>query len=305
MLSKLILTILLTTQLFLPANNDQGQVLGTQAQEAGDKVITEGPKRIVNKNLGVKISASHAIVIDKESGKVLFAKNPHQQKPIASITKLMTVLVFLDTQPDFKKEIKIIPEDLTGMGKINLLLGERVTLENLFYLSLVNSDNNATLAMVRSTGMSKDEFVSKMNKKAAELHLSHTRFADPVGLKKGNVSTPYEVSQLLSIALENNLIKKALFTKVYSFSSLSKKHHLVKNTNHFLFNPLLKWWNNQGGKTGYTDEAGYCFTGLFKLKNGHKVISVVLNSSQANARFQDTKAIINWVEENYQWQNDQ
>ena len=81
-------------------------------------------------------------------------------------------------------EIKIIPEDLTGMGKINLLLGERVTLENLFYLSLVNSDNNATLAMVRSTGMSKDEFVSKMNEKAVELHLSHTHFADPVGLKK-------------------------------------------------------------------------------------------------------------------------
>lgn len=306
MLANLLITFLISSQIFFSTAIKDGQILGTQSPvdlTNNMSIEIKGPQRIINKNLGVRISASSAIVIDKVSDKILFSKNHNQERPIASITKLMTAIIFLETNPDLKKEIEIISEDITDIGKINLLLGEKSTLEDLFYLSLVSSDNNATLSLVRSTGISEQEFVEKMNQKAKELNLNNTHFADPIGLKKENVSTSYEVALLLKIALENNLIKKALTTKIYSFDSLSgsKKHHSVESTNQFLTHPSLNWWNSQGGKTGYIDESGYCFTGMFKLSNKHEIITVVLDSPQADGRFQDSKSLVSWVSENYKW----
>lgn len=296
MLSKLLLTILLSSQILLPSVQD-GNVLGTTSQEAGDKIVIEGPERIINKNLGVQISATTGVVIDVESGKILFSKNLHATRAIASITKLMSALVFLDTNPDLSQIIEITSEDLTGIGQANFAVGEKIKLENLLYLSLIASDNDATFAIVRATGMTEDEFINKMNIKAKGMGLSNTQFADPVGLNKNNISTAYELAQILRLCSRHSLIRKIISFKNYSFTSESNKYHAVESTNKLLGSYL----NVLGGKTGYIDEAGYCFASLIKLGNDAEIISVILNAPGANDRFNDTKRVVNWVETNYQW----
>lgn len=292
MLSKLLITILLSSQILLPSVSD-GNVLGVQ--EGGD--IIQGPERIINKNLNVKISASAGVAIDVETGKILFDKNAHQPKTIASITKLMTALVFLSTNPDLNQETEIISQDMNNVGKSALFLNEKVKLENLLYLSLIKSDNTATLALVRATGISKNEFINKMNIKAKGMGLSNTKFADPVGLSKNNISTAYEVSQILNLAMRHSLIKKILAIENYSFTSISGNSHHVKNTNKLLNSYL----NMLGGKTGYIDESGYCFASLIKLNNSHKIITVILDAPSADERFNDTKRMMDWTSNNYTW----
>ncbi len=308
MLSKFILTIILSS--FLPLlNQGYGNFLSYQknnirpansigGQVAGDKTEgTLGPEKINNKNLGVKISAFSAVVVDEISGAILFEKNSELARPIASITKLMTALTFLDTQPDLKKEIEIMESDLAGTGKTNLLVGEKIKLEDLFYLSLINSDNNATLALVRSTGLSEEEFIRQINVKARGLGLWKAHFADPVGLSKENIATAQETAKILDLALRHALIKKILPLKDYTFTVVNGETRQVKNTNQLLNSYL----NVLGGKTGYTEEAGYCFAGAIKLKNEQTIITVVLDSATDTDRFNDTKALVNWVEENYKW----
>lgn len=297
MLTKLLITFLISSQLLTPAVISEGEVLGVQ-QEAGDKIEIDWPQRIINKNLDVIISASNAIVIDSESEKILYNKNAHQQRSIASITKLMTALTFLDTNPDLDETVQVTNQDLDSAdGKANLYLGEWIKLENLLHMSLIASDNHATLVLVRATGMSKEEFVNKMNIKAKGMGLSKTNFSDPVGLSGKNISTAYEVAQIVKLVIKHSMIKKILPKNGYSFTSQSNKYHNVKPTNKLLNSYL----NVLGGKTGFIDEAGYCYAGVTKLKNKAEVISVVLNSPLADGRFQDTKALVNWVSENYEF----
>ena len=300
MFLKILLTILFASQLS-PALNTGGQILGwqttVQEQQAGDSLISQTPQRINKNNLGLKISPKPAIIVDKNSSQILWSKNPDEKRSIASITKLMTVLVFLSTTPDLKKEIALTADDITSGSKLNVFLGEKIHLENLLNLALVNSDNNATLALVRATGFSEQEFVKKMNDVANKNNLNQTFFSDPIGLANGNVSTAIETARLLALASNNELIKKILAQKNYSFTSLSGRAHSVKSTNSLLNSYL----DVIMGKTGYTEDALYCFTSLIKLKNNAEVITVVLGASSNEARFQDTKVMAEWVQNNYQW----
>lgn len=298
MLAKLILTILISSQILTPSMTPKdGEVLGVKSQEAGDKIETHAPQKIINRSLGMKLTADSAIAIDQASGEILYAQNIHEKHSIASITKLMATLVFLNTNPDLNSSIEIKPEDIASAGKLNLVVGEKITLKNLLYLGLINSDNSAVLALVRSTGMTRQDFVEKMNSTAKALGLINTSFSDPVGLDKNNLSTPYEIAQLLQLAYKHATIQKILPIQSYNFISLSGRSHYIKNTNQLLNSYL----NILAGKTGYTEEAGNCFTSLIKLKNNQEIITVVLGSPEANDRFQDTKAIANWVENNYTW----
>lgn len=301
MFLKILLTILFSSQL-VPALTQESKVLGWQnnsgsEQRAGDSLANQAPQRINLNNLGPKISAKSAVIIDKNSGQILWSKNPSEKRSIASITKLMTAVVFLSTNPDLKTEITLTNNDIAGGSKLNILLGEKVYLENLLNLALVNSDNNATLALVRATGLTEQEFVEKMNDEAQKNNLLQTTFSDPIGLTNGNVSTALDTANLLTLATNNDLIQKILAQKKYSFTSVAGRTHHVKNTNELLNSYL----DVLAGKTGYTDEALYCFASLIKLKNNAEVVAVVLGAPTNEARFQDTKIMTEWVQNNYQW----
>lgn len=230
-----------------------------------------------------------------------FTSDADSPQPIASITKLMTALVFLDNNPGWDNEYEILAEDKVEGGRLNLFLGDRVSIRNLFYTSLVASDNGATAALARSTGLSEKEFVSRMNKKAQRLGLSKTRFADPAGLGEGNLSTAHDVAFLAQAALRRPEIREATVKRDYSFQTLDGREKTVESTDNLLFaegtsTPLIL-----GGKTGYTEKAGYCFVGWFRSLGGEEVISVILNSAGKNERFRESRNLAAWVFDNHTW----
>jgi len=293
MIANILLTILLSSQMFLSVNINNGLILG--AQENIDNT-NNLPQRIINNNLDIAISAESVLVIDVKSGKILYEKNANQQMPIASITKLMSMLIFLDTQPDFNKEVNYSLSDLTGGEKMEFKPGEKVKIQDLFYSSLIASTNNTVKTLVRSTGIGKQEFVNKMNEKAKELGMTNTYFKDTTGLSKFNVSTANDIVILLKSEIAKQIIQEILAIPEYTFTT-NLGQYKIQSTNLLLNN---KFFNIQFGKTGYIEEAGWCFTSFGKVKDNN-IITVVLGSSTQDSRFQDTKILYWWVQENFKF----
>ena len=258
------------------------------------------PERVYTEVLDVKITAQSAIAVDVQSGKVLYKKNTQEIRPIASITKLMTALVFLENNPGWQKEFYTIPSDRRNGGIIYLNTGEILTLKDLFYTALIASDNDSAMALSRATGFSEKEFINKMNQKVRELNLKNTHFTDPSGLDKNNKSTAEDIVKLLNFALAKEEIQKATSTAYYEFEVISnEKKRLVKLKNTDLL--LKSYLNIIGGKTGHLEVAGYCLAVKVKNEKDKEIIVVVLGSQTNFDRFQDIKAISDWVFTNYQW----
>jgi D-alanyl-D-alanine carboxypeptidase len=249
----------------------------------------------------LEISATSSAVIDCKSDAVLFGKQKDQIWPIASITKLITALVFLEHNPGWETIYQIKAEDKQEGGRIYLFTGEKVKVKDLFYFSLVGSDNTAAMALVRSTGLSDEEFINKMNEKARALGLKNTYFDDPVGLSAGNVSTAKETAALARAAFANEDVSGASLTKAYEFETLEGRKKKINNTDGLLDIFPQNGIKILGGKTGYIEASGYCFVGKFADHSGNEIISVVLGADSYNARFVQTKEMVEWVYENYQW----
>ncbi len=300
MLGKIIAIFLLASNLNLASANtiNSGQVLGSSSQAEGDVIRQTNmyPQRINYQSLGPKISASKALVLDIRTNRVLFEKDADGVAPIASITKLMSLLTYLEEKPDLEKVVKVEAGDFIGANRPNLLLGERIRVKNLIHLALMASDNDAIKCLIRASGNSEEGFVKKMNQKAVAMGLKNTSFKDAVGLSQENKSTPLEVSKILQVATKHALINQVLQKEKYSYISLSNREHHIESTNQLLnsYLPLV------GGKTGFTYEAGYCFAGLVKDEK-RNLITVVLGADSEEHRFSDTQAMVDWVIKNYAW----
>ena len=247
------------------------------------------------------LAADKGAVLAAHDHYFLFLKNADASQPIASITKLMTALVFLDNNPGWNKVYQITAADNVSGGRLNLFLGDRVTLRDLFYTSLVASDNGATLALVHATGLSEEAFVTKMNERAKTLGLLQTHFKDPIGLSDDNVATAREVALLAQAALSRPEIRDATTKSEYRFTTLDGRDKLIESTDYLLLNPGPSSFQVLGGKTGYTDQAGYCFVGWFKDVSGGEFIAAVLNAAGKNDRFLESRNLVNWVVNNYDW----
>ncbi len=259
-----------------------------------------GPQRVYTDYLDIEITARSAMAVDVQSGKVLYKKNPEEILPMASITKLMTALVFLDHNPGWQKEWSTIPADRRNGGIIYLNTGEILTLDNLFKTALIVSDNDSAMALSRASGLGAEEFISQMNIKAKQIGMSSAQFADPTGLKVANKGTVGDVIKLLNFALHNETIAKTTSTAYYEFEVQGpEKKRTVKLRN---TDSLLKGYLTiMGGKTGSLDEAGYNLTVKIKGENDQEILVVTLGSETNFERFQDVKAIADWVFSNYKW----
>ncbi len=245
-------------------------------------------------------SESH-FVYSLSSDYVFTEHNSEKIMPIASITKLMTALVFLDINPGWENIYEIKREDRVEGGRIYLYLGDRVRLIDLFNLSLMASANTATLAMVNSTGYTEEEFVDKMNKKAIEIGLSNTNFVDPVGLSDFNTSSAKDLAKLLETVISHKEIKETLQMSEYYFETVDGTSKMAYSTDGLLGIYPKNDINLIGGKTGFTNAAGYCFIGLFEDNKGRSVVSVVLGADSISARFTETDEAVSWVYSNFVW----
>lgn len=249
----------------------------------------------------ISLVADKGTVLSINDRVFFYNKNADVVQPIASITKLMTSLVFLENNPGWDKTYTITKDDAVEGGRLNLFTGEELKIKDIFYTSLVASDNGATLALAHASGLSEADFIKKMNEKALALGLKKTSFVDTVGLSDNNVSTAREVALMAKEALDKKEIREATESKEYNFSTLNGREKKIESTDYLLFDSEKNNFQVLGGKTGYTDKAGYCFVGRFKDINGREIISVVLNSNGKNERFKESKSLVNWVFNNYDW----
>lgn len=243
------------------------------------------------------LSAQAAVVEDLESGVFLLSNNPHQKLRPASITKLMTALVSLDYyQLDHVLAVRRLAPT-KGESEMGLAVGDRVRVKDLLFGLLVPSGNDAAYTLADNYPGGIENFLYAMNKKAKELHMEDTHFANPSGLDEdGQYSSAADVAILAVAALKNDLISQIVSTYGITLSDeTGKKRYLLKNVNKFL--GFL--YGADGVKTGYTDLAGECLVASVS-RDGHRVISVVLKSED---RFGDSARLLEWVYRNFSWVN--
>ncbi len=255
-----------------------------------------GPERRDVDALGVVTNAPSFVVRDVESGVTLLSRAPSEPRAIASITKLMTALVLLD-DPTFNLERRgtVLRTDVREGGRWYIRFGDDVTVGDLLSVMLVASGNNETLALVRELGLSEETFVERMNQKALALGMYDTTFVDPVGLEAGNVSTAYDVTQLLDAALSHPFVAERLRMTSYAFVSDKGNAYDVSATDQLLDSYINRApYAVNGGKTGFTDDAGACLTIRIEYE-GHLIDVTVLGASTVEGRFQDVKALTDWT----------
>jgi len=237
-----------------------------------------------------RLHVKAAYVVDEATGRVLFQKNPEQVMPIASLTKLVTAMVLLDTEPDWERTVEVLPEDVKNSSRSHIRAREEITIRDLIHASIMSSDNVATKTLARTCGLTSDEFVRRMNAKAVSLGLTGTRFVEPTGLSEQNVATAEGVALLLNAAVSNPIVSAIMQKQSYSFVSNRKTHNLV-NTNRL----LRSKWRITGGKTGFINEAGYCLVTSVETPTGAAVTAVVLGAPSNALRFAEARRILDWT----------
>lgn len=288
-----------TTESYFPVSHLAVRADNSLGLVTEDKTLGIGPWRNNLQSLGMQISAKSAIVQDKASQTILWEKDADSVRSIASITKLLTVLVFLDQVKDMDQTIKITPEDYKFGGRRYIFTGQVIKARDLLGLSLVASSNESISALVRLTGLTEAEFVNKMNAKAKELKMVKSFFVEPTGLDAKNVSTAKDLLNLLDAALNIEIIRDLTTKEDYSLLTVSDHPQTIKvSATDKLLNSFL---NVAGGKTGYLEEAGYCLATELKGDNNRAVRIVVLGSSSTDQRFSDVKATGWWVFKNFTW----
>lgn len=203
--------------------------------------------------MAIEDTSKSSIVMDLNSGRILYSKNAVQQRLIASITKIMTAIVTIENI-DVNKEIEVGNEILTMYGtNIYIEVGEKIKIIDLLYGLLLRSGNDASEALAIAVSGSEKKFVNLMNKKAKELGMKNTIFANPHGLDENtqNYSTAADMALLSKYAYKNNLYKKITKTKKITVST-GEKTYLWYNRNKLINN----YEYCTGGKNGYTPKAG-------------------------------------------------
>lgn len=256
----------------------------------------------INGTQSIETTASSALLLNEKTGAVLWSKYGTSTRSIASITKLFTALVFLDFNPGWDKTYEIKASDRREGGRVYLYKGEKVSVKDLFHLSLVASGNSETLAMVNATGLGEELFVKKMNEKAKSMGLDNTVFYDPIGLNENNVSTAEEVAEFARAALRKPEIVEAVTSDSYSMTTKGGRKLAVKSTDELLKDGKVpEGLALNGGKTGYNERADYCFVGKFTNDEGHSVISVILGDISKESRFAQTMSLVKWTYDSFAW----
>jgi len=200
----------------------------------------------------IETSATSAILVDTDSGRILYSKDIHSVRSVASISKIMTAILAIESgKLNEIVEIGSEIEDAYGSG-IYIKQNEHLKLEDLVYGLMLRSGNDAALSIAKHVGGSVDNFVVMMNEKAKELGMKNTTFNNPSGLdeEKGNYSTAYDMSLLISYAIKNEDFKKIVGTKKYTLETDMNVYSWT-NKNKLLFS----YKYTTGGKTGFTQIA--------------------------------------------------
>ena len=253
----------------------------------------------------VKLTAATAILMDDKTDTVLFEKNADTIRPLASISKLMSALVLLDLNPDWKKVVEVTPEVYDNNSHF-VNIGEKFTMDDLWHVALIGSSNSAINALVSGTSLTKEQFIAKMNEKAQDLRLRSLHFVEPTGIDERNMGSARDIARLLKYALGSDKIFNTLQTAEYYAQPAGEKPRRIWTTDWL----LTKWVPNKfgdftiAGKTGFIDSSKYNFA--VRIENGGKraIRTVVLGADTYEARFSEARDLANWAFDHYAWPGD-
>lgn len=248
----------------------------------------------------LNLTASSAVIMLEKDGRVLWSKNAEKSAPLASLTKLVAMKVFLDTKPTLNKVVSYKTQDEkynyayckpSESARLKVKEGETMTVEDLLYSALVGSANNAVETLVRVSGLKRDDFIALMNTTVKNWGATSTHFIEPTGLSPDNVSSPFDYAIITKEVFTNPLLKKISTAARYTFKTINtKKPHTLNNTNQLLKTntyPII------GSKTGYLEEAGYCLMTRVQSPQGN-LIAVNFGSPSKAASFLDNEQMIRY-----------
>lgn len=245
---------------------------------------------------GMPVLGSSAFyVINQNTGEVLLERNGSAVLPIASITKLMTAMVVLDSGLGLSEQLVITEGDidrLKGTGS-RLSLGTALTREDMLHLALMSSENRAASALARNYPGGEAAFVEAMNVKARLLGLWNTRFHDSTGLNPANVSSPRDLAKLVAASASYPLIRQ-FSTSPERYVDINGRTHRFGNTNSLVRSPE---WAISVSKTGYISEAGRCLV-MQTWLHQQPVVMVLMDSQGRYTRTADAKRVRKWLEQN-------
>jgi D-alanyl-D-alanine endopeptidase (penicillin-binding protein 7) len=240
-----------------------------------------------------QLKSASALVIDAD-GNMIYGKDVNAVRPIASITKLMTAMVILDSGLDLEEKITVskADRDLVQLTGSRLEPGAMLSRRDMLLIAIMSSENRAAAALGRNYPGGTRAFVEAMNKKAAGLGMSSSRFADPAGLNPENLSTAGDLAKMVTAADAYPLIRQASTTQQMEVRPYAKRGPLsYNNTNRLLKNPS---WNIALSKTGYINEAGRCLVMQANIE-GELVSIVLLNSFGKLTPFGDSNRLRKWM----------
>ena len=239
------------------------------------------------------VQSASALVLDQSGGDALFQKNATQVAPIASITKLMTAMVVLDSSPALTAPITITDDDVDLLrgSRSRLQVGSVISRESALLLALMSSENRAAHALARHYPGGMPAFLAAMNIKAQALGMRDTHFEDPTGLTSNNVSTATDLAKMVTAAYRYPLIRE-FTTTAEATVEVSGREVVYHNTN-----PLVRSgsWDVGLSKTGYIQEAGKCLVMQARVAD-KPVVIVLLDSAGSMTRVGDANRIKRWME---------
>jgi D-alanyl-D-alanine endopeptidase (penicillin-binding protein 7) len=243
------------------------------------------------------IKSKSAVVLDAATGAEIFGKDADEIRPIASTTKIfvaMAVRKQLDLAglDQWTEITKTDAHYASGGARTRLDIGQKFRNKDLLRAMLIASDNRAATALGRAAGMAPDELVAAMNAVAKDLHLRRTRFTDPTGLR-GNASTAREMAIALRAALGDDVLRSIM--QQDSADIVSKDHYARIHYGTTNLPLVIGKYDVTGGKTGYTDAAGYCFITGAKIDD-REVVMAFLGADGKLTRFGDFNRVAAWLD---------
>jgi len=238
-----------------------------------------------------------AVVVDQEDGRLLYAKNPDALRSIASITKVMTAMVVLDSGAPLQEVLTIADSDVDTLkgSSSRLKVGTKLTRGEMLKLTLMSSENRAAAVLARSHPLGKQAFVDAMNEKARMLGMEDTRFLDPTGLNPANRSTAYDLALMVNAAHQYPVIREFTTSSEHSVELGGGRYRReleFHNSNGLVGSAR---WDIGLSKTGYISEAGRCLV-LQATIAAKPVIIVLLDSWGTFSRIADANRIKRWIE---------
>lgn len=266
-------------------------------------IVVAPPKKRLPERIGVATTGRAAFVADVASGNVLYGKHAYDVLPIASLTKLMTAMVLMDSNADMNQTLVFAADDMPSEGSAVFAPGDVVSREDALKAMLVGSVNEAGNLLARTSSDGTTSFIATMNAKAKSLRLASPVFVDPTGLDPDNRANAADVAAMLSLAMSYPELRKISDLATVMIPTGSGKQKIVKSTNLLLTSFLNKApMQIIGAKTGSLPQVGYNMAQLTRDEKGHEIVVVGLGSPNHFSRYQDVKAMTAWAFETYQWE---